>query len=126
VSYNRHMSDEGKALELFKLVASRTKKKEMDWSTSDLSEDIFESTTGAGFKLKAFPFTIEESDGQPPSLTVYDADGTMIFDITSELEGLSGLELRDFYATVRGCALDIDGKLQAVIDDLTNPQVKVF
>jgi hypothetical protein len=118
------MSEKGKALELFRLVASLTKENEMDWSPSEISEDIFESMTSGGFTLKVFPFKTSKDDDGPPSLTVYGADDNMIFDITSDVDGLSAQELRDFYFAVRASALDIDAKLQAVIDDLTNAKEK--
>jgi len=120
------MSDEDKALELFNLVARQTLEKAIDWTPSNEIEDVFEFTTESGFTLKAYSFTSVETGDEtgPPSLTVYGMDNKVIFDITSELKGVSEQALRAFYDNVRRSALDIDGKLQAVIDDLAISKAK--
>jgi len=119
---------EDKALEIFKLALQKTAAGEMHWEQLDASgfDEIYAHSTAGGFSLRAYPhsYYAENDQGEgPPSLTLFDASGKIVFDITSELKGITEEDLNQLYDRARVVALGIDDKLDLILKDLrSTPQ----
>ena len=117
------MTDEAKAVEIFKTAVARTREGCLPWELSGNQGpgSVFECRTPAGFILRMYPYTILDDNGSPdglPSLTLYDDSDELIFDIKLGVEGVTASELSDLYEAVRGFALGIPTKLDAILKDL--------
>ncbi|HZW92003.1 MAG TPA: hypothetical protein VFF64_03440 [Candidatus Eremiobacteraceae bacterium] len=117
------MRDE-KALQVFLLTLQKTVDGEVSWRRLDNQEmdDVFEYDTAGGFNLRVFPHSTYDQDNPdgagPPSLTIYDSSNQMVFDVTSELDGVALRDLDALYLKARSVALGIDDKLELVLRDL--------
>lgn len=117
------MTDEAKAVEVFKAAVARTHEGGLPWELSGKHGpgNVFECRTPTGFILRMYPYTSVDDDGTPeglPSLTLYDDSDELIFDIKSGVGGVTASELSNLYAAARGFALGIPAKLDAILKDL--------
>jgi hypothetical protein len=115
------MTDE-KVLTILRLTIERTNGKQLHWQVSENDDAIFISKTASGSELRMYPHTDYDSgSGEgPPSLTLYDASGKMIVDITQGMDGVDLETLENLYEMVRRIAQGVDEKLDAILSDLTN------
>jgi hypothetical protein len=115
------MTDE-KVLTILRLTIERTNSKHLHWQVSEHDDAVFITKTASGSELRVYPHTnYDRGTGEgPPSLTLYDASGKMIVDITVGMDGVDLETLENFYEMVRRVAQGVDEKLDAILADLTN------
>ncbi len=113
------MKDE-RALKVFVVVLKKAAAGVLPWQPSKF-ENIFEFKMPSGFLVRAYPYTSLDDDGDrigAASLTLYDAAEELIFDITSDIDGVTVEGLEIIYREARRVALQVDAKLDAIARDL--------
>jgi len=113
---------DNKALTILKVTLDKTINKELHWEASEGGGEIFINKTASGYELRLYPNTDydEEPRGEgPPSLTLYDATGHLVMDITFKMEGVLADDLENLYSAARRAAQNIDEKLDEILFDLT-------
>lgn len=109
------MADE-RAIALLDETLEKTKAKKLKWQAT-AQTGIFVAPMGGKYTIKVFPFTDEDPQSGPPSLTLYE-EGNMLLDCTI-LSTAKPIALLDLYQLVKNQVFKIDEKNKSIEDAIT-------
>jgi len=117
--------DISKVRQVFDLALDKTRAGSVAWADASAplsgSAGIYEYKTERGYILRVFPFTTNPEEINPiPSMTISDAEGALVFDVTEESDVASSTELQELYLLVENFVTRTDEKLENIISDLTS------